>query len=206
MRYFAVIPDSKTSGFPIISSFMSIKSAPSPPLVIQTEPTVTISRFESTDTVETVGRLTAKTGNDAAVTAKLTAMRDDTDLYAVVKIFCFTLAISLSSARDSGFKKYIIPSVAASDSHRLKEGLIYGLNTSNKISESPIEFRESASRLNKSAANTRPIIVPALTTGGFIPVSIAKKIMNTIDDAEEIRRDTRSFRIIIYKSEDHTLR
>ena len=77
---------------------------------------------------------------------------------------------------------------------------------SNKISESPIEFRESASRLNKSAANTRPIIVPALTTGGFIPVSIAKKIMNTIDDAEEIRRDTRSFRIIIYNSEDHTLR
>lgn len=64
---------------------MSIKSAPSPPLVIQTEPTVTISRFESTDTVETVGRLTAKTGNDAAVTAKLTATRDDTDLYAVVK-------------------------------------------------------------------------------------------------------------------------
>ena len=103
MRYFAVIPDSKTSGFPITSSFMSIKSAPSQQLVIQTEPTVTISRFESTDTVETVGRLTAKTGNDAAVTAKLTAMRDDTDLYAVVKIFCFTLAISLSSARDSGF-------------------------------------------------------------------------------------------------------
>lgn len=178
-----------------ISTPNAINTAASPPVVIHIDPTVTIKRFEIIKKVETEGKVIKYIGSVAAVTLMLTAKAADTNLYMRVKCLFFTVRAGLFKNSDTGFISNISPVVAKTDSKRLKEVAIYGLNVSIMVIAKPIELILSASLLNSSEENIIASIIPALTTGGLSPVRKAKKAINKIEQIEH----TFLFTLILFK-------